>query len=107
MIMSLSGMCLSASLAIVIFVLREQVATTSSVSLIIVAAVSFLLAALFSIEASFFRNEYAITTQSQFISDLLKLLDREAYLVRKASIATLVGLGFLGAAIAAQAIQLL
>jgi len=107
MIMSLSGMSISASLAIVLFLLKEHAATTATVALIVLAAISLFVAAFFAIEASFFRNDYAITTRSQFLSDLLRLLHREMRLVRWASVSTLIGLGFLALAVAVHAIELL
>jgi hypothetical protein len=99
MIMTLSGMSVSAALAITIFLLKQQSASFTTLVLVGLAAVSLFAGSLLAVESSFFRQEYAITTQSQFVADLLKLLGREMRFLRLASASTLLGLALIAAAV--------
>jgi hypothetical protein len=102
MILSLSGMSLSAALAIALFAVKENKVRPVSLVLICLAAVLFLSASLFAIEASFFRQQYRITTRSQFIADLLQLFSRETRYVRVASVFSIGGLACLVTAVVLQ-----
>lgn len=105
MIVGLSSMSLSASLAIAIFLVREHVAQKPTVVLISMAAFQFLLAAILAVESSFFRRNYRISTCSRFVADLLHVFEREIRFVRFASLAALGGLVFLFIATVLQALS--
>lgn len=92
MILSLSGIVLSASMAFLLFIIEKKVADWLTILSFGFASLCFLVAAYNSIHSSFLRKTFTISEEAQFITDLLYLLNQEISLLKRATFSILTGM---------------
>jgi hypothetical protein len=77
MLLTLSGIVLSASFGFLLYVMEKRVANPATLASLLAAILCFLMASYFAIETSFLRGPHAISSESQFVADLLAVFNRE------------------------------
>lgn len=92
MILSLSGIVLSASIAFLLFIIEKKIADWMTIFCFGFASLCFLIAAYNSIYSSFLRKTFTITDETQFINDLLYLLNQELKYLKIATFSILTGM---------------
>lgn len=101
MILSLSGISISGTLAISLYTLRYEPDLLAVSVLLVLAALVFVTSAFLAISSSFLRTKELVSTQSLFVNDLMSQLEGEHRLLRISAVFLLLGLILLVAAILA------
>lgn len=86
MVLTLSGIMISACVALIVFAADKDLATPVLKWSLALASVSFLPASWFSLLASFLRTKYTISGEAQFVTDMLALYYSELRFLRVAII---------------------
>ena len=92
MFLTLSGLLLSTCLAVTLYLLEKQRGGKIALLVTGLASLCLLASACLSISATFLRSRYAITSEAQFATDLLRLFNAELRLARLAFSSLLAGL---------------
>jgi hypothetical protein len=100
MIVAFSGVLISFSSALVLFVTKDDPAQRASIILFVCAVVAFLSAATMGIASTYLRSESSISNHANFIFDLTRLYRAELRLLRGATASMIFGLVFIVTALA-------
>jgi hypothetical protein len=92
MIVTLSGILISLSSALLLYLVHEKAMAPSVLLSFIFAIFGLFIASLLGIASTFLRTDYAVSDEPQFLTDLLRLYNSELRLLRSATVALTFGL---------------
>ena len=92
MLLTVCGLLVSASTGFTLFITDKKVGSSITIASFGIGALCFLSAAVLSVIASFLRTSYTISSQEQFLTDLLRVFHVELRLARLSLAALLAGL---------------
>ena len=95
MVLTVSGIMISASVAFVLFTNDKKIGNALLSASFIVTATLFVVAAAASLFSTLLRTKVSMTSQSQFVLDLLGQYNRELRLLRIAIVPLLLGFLFM------------
>lgn len=92
MLLTLSGILISFLSAVVLFLVDKEPDERSTIAVLASAAGAFVTVAVLAISATFLRTKYSVSDKAKFVTDLLRLYNRELLLLRFASTVSILGL---------------
>jgi|SRR5208337_94342 len=92
MLLTLCGVLISASTAFTLFLVDKKLGSHKTILFFGAAALCFVVTALLTVLSSFLRTNYAVSSQEQFLTDLLTVYTSELLFMRCALIALIFGL---------------
>jgi len=92
MLLTLSGIMISTSVAVVLFLIQFKGVRLLCVGFVFCASLMFLLAACLGIFSCFLKTAHVITTEEKFVSDLVALLNSELRLLRVSFVVLVLGI---------------